>query len=146
MASQRYDAFIQLLVHSCRCDVAEAIQSRLLQLPNMTSNKFQLVDRLKGWLDSFRPLSPMVVTELKKLYDVRFTRTGRLLMNLLLLRTGYPIVVIPNQVRKAYIDAVVEAQQQSDRSRLLTLILDANQNNRIDGLLTLLLEREATYL
>ncbi len=35
--------------------------------------KLQKVDRLKVWLDSFRPLSPTLVAELKKLYDVRFT-------------------------------------------------------------------------
>lgn len=33
-------------------------------------------------------------------------RTGRLLMNLLLLRAGYPIVIISNLVRAAYIDAI----------------------------------------
>ncbi|MEG4409289.1 hypothetical protein [Microcoleus sp. MON2_D5] len=37
------------------------------------SEKLQKVDRLKAWLDSFRPLSPTLVAELKKLYDVRFT-------------------------------------------------------------------------
>jgi len=31
------------------------------------------IDCLKTWLDSFRPLDPVVVAELKKLYDVRFT-------------------------------------------------------------------------
>jgi len=37
------------------------------------SEKLQKVDRLKVWLDSFRPLSQTLVAELKKLYDVRFT-------------------------------------------------------------------------
>lgn len=36
-------------------------------------SKFEQIDRLKGWLDSFRPLSPIIVEELKKLYDVQFT-------------------------------------------------------------------------
>lgn len=39
-------------------------------------------------------------------------RTGRLLMNLILLRAGYLIVVISNQVRKAYIDAIIDAQHR----------------------------------
>lgn len=39
-------------------------------------------------------------------------RTGRLLMNLLLLSAGYPIVVISNAQRAAYIDAIVAYQQQ----------------------------------
>ncbi len=61
-------------------------------------------------------------------------RTERLLMNLLLLGAGYPIVVISNQVRKAYIDALVDAQQDSDISQLLNLILDSAQSSLIDTL------------
>jgi hypothetical protein len=38
------------------------------------SEKWQQVAQLKAWLDSFRPLSPTLVAELKKLYDVRFTK------------------------------------------------------------------------
>jgi len=37
------------------------------------SEKLQKVDQLKAWLDSFRSLSPTLVAEWKKLYDVRFT-------------------------------------------------------------------------
>lgn len=39
-------------------------------------------------------------------------RTGRLLMNLLLLRAGYPIVTILNAQRSVYINATVSYQQQ----------------------------------
>lgn len=56
-------------------------------------------------------------------------RTGRLLMNLLLLRAGYPIVVISNQVRQTYIEALVQAQQHGDRSPLLMLLLDAAERS-----------------
>ncbi|WP_337906906.1 Fic family protein [Iningainema tapete] len=266
--------------------MAQEIQNRLSLLPQMTfKDKFQQVDRLKVWLDSFRQLPPTVVAELKKLYDVRFTynsnaikgntltqsetalvletgitiggktlrehlevighkdaidyieqaqqstaivqgeikqihnlilraiapeeagryrqldvtagteyvypphyllndlmtefvtwlnssqatvghplefaaeahlrfvsihpfrdgngRTGRLLMNLLLLRAGYPIVVISNQVRKAYIDAIVEAQQHSDRSPIITLVLDAAQQSLIEMLQILSTAKES---
>jgi Fic family protein len=61
-------------------------------------------------------------------------RTGRLLMNLLLLRTGYPIVVVSNQVRKAYIDAIVEGQQRNELSPLLMLLLDAAMRSLIEML------------
>nr|WP_238360596.1 Fic family protein [Iningainema tapete] len=70
-------------------------------------------------------------------------RTGRLLMNLLLLRAGYPIVVISNQVRKAYIDAIVEAQQHSDRSPIITLVLDAAQQSLIEMLQILSTAKES---
>ena len=74
IAGQRHDIFIQMLTQLRRYDVAQEIQNRLSLLPNMTlSDKFQQVARLKAWLDSFRPLPPTVVAELKKLYDVRFT-------------------------------------------------------------------------
>jgi Fic family protein len=279
IAAQRHDIFIQMLTQLRRYDVAQEIQNRLSLLPCMTlKDKFQQVDRLKAWLDSFRPLPPTVVAELKKLYDVRFTynsnaiegntltqsetalvletgitiggktlrehlevighkdaidyieelaqnstnigeweikqihnlilraitpeeagryrqldvkaagteylypphyllndlmsefvtwlnsdqvaashpikfaaeahlrfvsihpfrdgngRTGRLLMNLLLLRTGYPIVVVSNQVRKAYIDAIVEGQQRNELSPLLILLLDAAMRSLIEML------------
>lgn len=279
IAGQCYDTFIQMLTQHRLPNVAQEIQNRLSLLPNMTlSDKFQQVNRLKAWLDSFRPLPTTVVAELKKLYDVRFTynsnaiegntltqsetalvletgitiggktlrehlevighkdaidyieqlaqnstpigeweikqihnlilraispeeagryrqldvkaagteyvypphyllndlmtefvtwlnssetavqhpiefaaeahlrfvsihpfrdgngRTGRLLMNLLLLRDGYPIVVISNQVHKAYIDAVVEGQQQNNPSPLLALLLNAAQQSLIEML------------
>lgn len=37
-------------------------------------------------------------------------RTARLLMNLILLQEGYPLVIIENKDRKAYIDAIEKAQ------------------------------------
>jgi Fic family protein len=62
-------------------------------------------------------------------------RTGRLLMNLLLLRAGYPIVIISNQVRAAYIDAIAEAQQYgSGIHPLLDLIVDAARYSLIETL------------
>lgn len=62
-------------------------------------------------------------------------RTGRLLMNLLLLQSGYPIVVIYNQVRAAYIDAIALAQQQNGSiDPLLDLIFNAAQESLIETL------------
>lgn len=53
-------------------------------------------------------------------------RTARLLMNLLLIRAGYPIVVINNQVRNNYINALAYGQQnQDDLSQLYDLVFDA---------------------
>jgi Fic family protein len=53
-------------------------------------------------------------------------RTARLLMNLLLIRAGYPIVVINNQIRNDYINALVYGQQnQDDLSQLYDLVFDA---------------------
>lgn len=278
--AQSYDDFIQVLIRLHPQGVVEIIYQVLKPLSTMElSEKLQQVDKLKGWLDSFRPLPSNVVAELKKLYDVKFTynsnaiegntltqsetalvletgitiggktlrehlevighkdaidyietltqsetevgeweikqihnlilrsispeeagryrqldvkaagteylypphyllgdlmqefigwlnsaeskilhpleyaaeahlrfvsihpfrdgngRTGRLLMNLLLLRAGYPIVVISSQVRKAYIDAIVDAQQHgSDVSQLLNLIIDSAQDSLIETL------------
>lgn len=52
-------------------------------------------------------------------------RVGRLLMNLLLLREGYPIAVLPVARRVEYIDALVAAQGDGGSERLLNLIADA---------------------
>ncbi len=62
-------------------------------------------------------------------------RTGRLLMNLLLLRAGYPIMIISNQVRAAYIEAIAQAQQNdSGIHPLLDLIVDAARYSLIETL------------
>jgi Fic family protein len=56
-------------------------------------------------------------------------RVGRLLLNLLLLRSGYPIAVIPVEKRAVYIDALVAAQTRQDVSLLTELILDAVESS-----------------
>ncbi|MEO1592900.1 MAG: Fic family protein [Cyanobacteria bacterium J06632_22] len=62
-------------------------------------------------------------------------RTGRLLMNLLLLRAGFPIVVISNQQRQAYIEALVQAQQgQGDVLALLQLVVAAARDSLVETL------------
>ena len=276
-AYQYHDDFMQALIRLHPQGIVEVID-RVLELSStMDLRAIQQVDKLKGWLDSFRPFSPIVVAELKKLYDVRLTynsnaiegntltqretalvlesgitiggktlrehlevvghkdaidyietlaqpeteveeweikqihslilraiapeeagryrqldvkaagteyvypphyllndlmqeftawlkaasktlhpleyaaeahlrfvsihpfrdgngRTGRLLMNLLLLQAGYPIVVISNQVRKAYIDAIVNAQQEGESGQLLNLIVDSAQSSLIETL------------
>jgi Fic family protein len=52
-------------------------------------------------------------------------RVGRLLMNLLLLRAGYPIAVIPVQRRAEYIDSLVTAQSGQTPAALTMLVADA---------------------
>jgi Fic family protein len=62
-------------------------------------------------------------------------RTGRLLMNLLLLRAGFPIVSISKQNREAYINALYTAQQsQDDLTLLLGLIYEATREALIETL------------
>lgn len=62
-------------------------------------------------------------------------RTGRLLMNLLLLRTGYPIVIISNQQRQDYINAIAYGQNNNDDvSQLEDLVLEATRSSLIETL------------
>ncbi len=62
-------------------------------------------------------------------------RTARLLMNLALLRKGYPVVVIPNSVRSEYIESLVFAQDNQDNTqKLLELVLDCCEESLIDYL------------
>jgi len=69
-----YDKFMSAVIGLKIKDVQGQIYE-LLRLPREMSvrEKLQLIDKLRGWLDSFRPFPPDVVKELKKLYDVRFT-------------------------------------------------------------------------
>jgi Fic family protein len=62
-------------------------------------------------------------------------RTARLLMNLLLIRSGYPIAVINNQIRNDYINALAYAQQnQDDLDQLFDLVGDAVINSLVETL------------
>ncbi len=62
-------------------------------------------------------------------------RTGRLLMNLLLLKAGFPVVSISNQKREDYIVALSTAQQsQNDLTLLLALICEATRDALIETL------------
>jgi Fic family protein len=62
-------------------------------------------------------------------------RTARLLMNLLLIRAGYPIVVIDNQIRNDYINALAYGQQnQDDLSQLYDLVFDATISSLMEVL------------
>ncbi len=62
-------------------------------------------------------------------------RTGRLLMNLLLLKAGFPIAVISNEKRQAYIESLVQAQaSNSELTLLLSLVCDAVYESFIETL------------
>jgi len=62
-------------------------------------------------------------------------RTARLLMNLLLIRAGYTIVVINNQIPNDYINALAYGQQnQNDLSRLFDLVCDAVISSLVETL------------
>lgn len=62
-------------------------------------------------------------------------RTGRLLMNLFLLRAGYPIAVITNARRAAYLDALVYGQShQDDTHRLTDLVAGACRESLLETL------------
>ena len=67
-----YSQFIAALKARKIYDAGNLIQQMLGDCSTM-AEKYAQVDKLKGWLDSFRPLPPAVVAELKQLFDVRFT-------------------------------------------------------------------------
>ena len=71
---QLYDEFLARLVSLHIHQRGFNIDCLIERCFSMSSlSKFEQLDRLKEWLDSFRPLSPVIVEELKKLYDVQFT-------------------------------------------------------------------------
>ncbi len=94
------------------------------QLPDLMSEFVQ-------WLNDTQPNTHPIVFASEAHY--RFVsihpfvdgngRTGRLLMNLLLLKAGFPIVTISSQQRLAYIEALIQAQQaQGELTALLDLV------------------------
>jgi Fic family protein len=61
-------------------------------------------------------------------------RAGRLLMNLLLLRRGYPVTVLRAEQRAAYIDALVAAQAGGGTGPLLKLVAGACRESLLEYL------------
>ena len=71
--SSLYDEFLARLIEQHTHQREFNIDCLIELYFSMSSlSKFEQLDRLKSWLDSFRPLSPIIVEELKKLYDVQF--------------------------------------------------------------------------
>ncbi|MEO1389139.1 MAG: Fic family protein [Cyanobacteria bacterium J06634_6] len=102
-----------------------------------------LMDEFVGWLESAKcslhPVEYACEAHYRFVSVHPFSdgngRTGRLLMNLLLLRSGFPIVSISNQQREAYIEALVTAQRsQNDLTLLLTLVCDTAREALIETL------------
>jgi len=52
-------------------------------------------------------------------------RTGRLLMNLILILNGYPMAIIKTEERTAYLDAIYKGQTQKDFEDFYTIIENA---------------------
>lgn len=74
LSQSPYNQFIAALKARKIYDAGSLIQQMLGDFSSMSlTEKYAQVDKLKGWLDSFRPLPSMVVAELKQLFDVRFT-------------------------------------------------------------------------
>ena len=74
IAHQTYKNFMALLVRLYPQHLGDILNQHFAFSSAMNfSENLQKVDRIKTWLDSFWPLSPSLVAELKKLYDVRFT-------------------------------------------------------------------------
>ena len=72
--SKETEQFIKALIKKKIENVATLIHQVLdSQKPMNLEEKFQEIDKLKAWLDSFRPLNPSVMEEMKKFYDVKFT-------------------------------------------------------------------------
>ena len=59
-------------------------------------------------------------------------RTARLLMNLSLLRTGYPIAVIKTEERSGYIDAIVAWQSNGDDTHLKEMIAKCVESSLVE--------------
>ncbi len=72
--SKEKKQFIDTLIQNNINDVSTLIYQALKTEIIMTiQSKFKEIDKLKSWFDSFRPLDPSVVQEMKKFYDVKFT-------------------------------------------------------------------------
>ncbi|AYR26842.1 Fic family protein [Herbaspirillum rubrisubalbicans] len=104
------------------------------------------VDAEKARLDAARPLSPHTVASLREKLMLEWTyhsnaiegntltlrpfvdgngRTGRLLLNLELMKSGYPPAVIRKEDRLAYYDALDEACLNANHDAITALVADS---------------------
>jgi Fic family protein len=99
----------------------------------------ELMQGFGDWLNSNPALHPVeIATEIHyRLVTIHpfqngNGRTARLLMNLSLLRAGYPIAVIKTEDRSAYIDAIVARQSGGDNSPLKKLIAKCVESSLVE--------------
>ncbi|MCU0546925.1 MAG: Fic family protein [Oscillatoriaceae cyanobacterium Prado104] len=138
LAHQLYDDLMAILVRLYPQRLGEILhQHSHYLLNNLMSEFIQWLNSAN--ITSLHPLEYAAEAHLRFVSIHPFRdgngRTGRLLINLLLLPAGYPIAVISNQVRAAYIDAIAQAQQQNAGiDPLLDLIVDAARDSLIETL------------
>lgn len=99
----------------------------------------ELMQGFGDWLQSTPSLHPVeIATEIHyRLVTIApfqdgNGRTARLLMNLSLLRSGYPIAVIKTEDRSAYIDAIVTWQSGGDNSALKETIAKCVESSLVE--------------
>jgi Fic family protein len=99
----------------------------------------ELMQGFGDWLHSNPALHPVeIATEIHyRLVTIHpfqdgNGRTARLLMNLSLLRSGYPIAVIKTEDRSAYIDAIVAWQSGGDNSALKETIANCVESSLVE--------------
>ncbi len=99
----------------------------------------ELMQGFGDWLHSNPALHPVeVATEIHyRLVTIHpfqdgNGRTARLLMNLSLLRSGYPIAVIKTEDRSAYIDAIVAWQSGGDDANLKEIITKCVESSLVE--------------
>ena len=111
-------------------NIAVRIAGSSAVLPNPAKVPL-LIEQFFSWLHTVQEDAPKVAADAHfKLVTIHpFTdgngRTARLLMNLLLMQTGYPPAIIQKEERLAYINAIEAAESVGDFSTYYPLIYQA---------------------
>jgi Fic family protein len=89
----------------------------------------ELIDWYKENKDKLHPISFAAEFHFRYVYIHPFIdgngRTARLLMNLILMSSGYPITVIKTENRDIYMEALEKASTQSDISEFISIVSEA---------------------
>ncbi len=111
----------------------------------------ELMSDFVAWLNAPGDLHPVEIASEAHLRFVTIHpfrdgngRVGRLLMNLILVRLGYPIAVIRLAERSTYIESLVKAQSMGDPSGIQTLVSSAVARSLREVLETALSSSEVT--
>lgn len=95
----------------------------------------ELMQEFTAWL-SATDLHPVVLAAVAHLKFVTIHpfrdgngRVGRLLLNLILIRAGYPVAVLHVEDRVAYIESLVAAQETGNQTSLVELVVRSVENS-----------------
>ncbi len=145
-AEDLYDSLLRRLKARPNLRIGLVLADMLpLECSMNTAEQLAQIDRLKAWLDSFRPLPADVLLELKQRYDVRLTYTSNAIEGNTLTQSETELVLakgitVGGKTLAEHLE-VIGHKEAIDYIETLSKAETLLANGRFDRSIVLLLER-----